>query len=166
MLLQRASKGKLMNGETRNTMVVASLILAMTAGMRILLWLEPAPPPAAALRPLTAEGGQPVRQVLIRYAAQGDADAGDVNCYVLPDGSWDWRASGPDVNIAVVPSASAGLPATQSRALLEVLEGVQAAAGGKLQVRLHPSSDVRQHSGLPPQARELRELLVRKGKIE
>jgi hypothetical protein len=157
------SEGRLVNNDTRNTKVVVCLILAATAGMQILLWLEPSEKPAAALVPLMAAGGVPVEDVLISYTAQGEAGA---DCLILADGTRDGRPGGPHVSVAVVPSNAPGLPVAQSKALLELLENMQAGAGGKLRVRLHPRSDVRWQPGLPPAARDLRELLVRKGKIE
>ena len=172
MLLRRASEGQLMNGDTRNTKVVVCLILAMTAGALLLLLLEPRPAPAdvSATVPLTARAGTPVEDVLIEFAAPDAGAARNADCLILPDGTCDWRAdglSGPRVRLAVVGSNANGLPDEQKRSLLAVLDNLrQGRAGRMLRVRLHPGFDARLRPVLPPEVRDLCDLLVRKGMIE
>ena len=163
-----------MNGEARNTQVVVCLILAMTIGAGILLWLEPKPtiPGAGMVRvtpatPLMATGGIPVEEVTIRYALPRDGRAESADCAILPDGSCLWRADSPRVHLVVYGSQSDKLSAAQKKSLLAALGSMTLGRGGKLvQVRLDADSDVRREPGLPPQARDLCELLLRKGMID
>ena len=168
MLLLRASEGELMDGDTRNTKVVVWLILAMTAGAAILLWLEPGPNRPTTAPPLTAIDGMPVEDVVVRFADAGSADVRNADCVILPDGRWDWRPNGPHVSLVVVGSDDPGeLADPQKRLLLSVLGGMTQGRGGDVvRVRLHPDSDTRARPELPRQARELREFLVWKGLIE
>ena len=157
-----------MDGDTRNTKVVVWLILAMTAGAAILLWLEPGPDRTATAPPLTAVDGMPVEDVVVRYADAGSADVRTADCVILPDGRWDWRPGGPHVDLVVVGSGTPDkLAGDQKRLLLSVLSGMtQARDGEVVSVRLDPDSDARAKPELPQQARELCEFLVWKGLIE
>jgi hypothetical protein len=158
-----------MNGETRNTKVVVCLILAMTAGARLLLWLEPRPTVAGSALPLTATGGASIDNVIVEYARLGEVGArGAEDLLILPDGHSEGQPDGPQVRLLVVGSgASDELATAQKEALLRTLGGLaQAASAGAVNVRLDAGSDVRQTPGLPLQARDLRQLLVRKGFIE
>lgn len=163
-----------MTGETRNTRVVVCLILAMTIGAGILLWLEPRSAVSSAEvarlspgTPLMATGGIPVEEVIITYALPGDGQVENADCVILPDGSCVWRADSPRVHLVVRGSQSAKLSAAQKQSLLAALGSMTHGRGGRLvRVRLGEGSDARRQPGLPPQAHDLCELLVRKGMID
>lgn len=158
-----------MKADNRNTTVVVCLVLAMTAGARILLWLEPGSSENTAAAPLTAADGTPVEDVVISLALPGDIDQGATDCLVWPDGKCEWQARGTHVRMVVVGSAErdSALPEAQKRNLLAALGSMTQARGWALvPVRLDSASDVRCNSTLSQQAADLYALLADKGIIE
>jgi hypothetical protein len=157
-----SSEGKLVNTNTRNARVVACLILAMTAGARMLLWLEPAPAAADQLL-LAAVSGVPVEDVLIEYAQPGELPPPGA-CLIQPDGGCDPGRLGPRVHVVVVGSGQGPLPQEQKQTLLAVLRTMAWSRSGTTgaeapAIHLHPGSDA-------AQARELSEMLVAKRFID
>ncbi len=167
---QASSEGRLVNSNTRNARVVACLILAMTAGARILLWLEPAPAVADRVLPLAAVSGTPVEDILIEYAQPGDLPAPGLACLIWPDGRTDGEQRGPSVWLVVVGSDGEQLPEVQKQKLLAALGtltwGQTGSDASTLRIRLHPNSDFRGNPTLRPQARELGGMLVSKRLID
>jgi len=161
-------KGLLVNGDTRNTKVVAVLIAAMTFGALVLLSLErlqPRPPVWSPDTLLMAERGERVKDVLIEYVPAGAShDLARFDCVVHPDGRSEWRPRGPDIRLAVVGSASERLQQSQQRSLLAVLGSMSQSRGLDLaHIRLHADSDPRRCPELSSGARELSTWLARKG---
>ena len=152
--------------ETRNTRVVAFLILAITAGAVTLRWLEP---PARGWSPetlLMAERGGAIADLAIEYVGYDQPYDPAEYDGVLSNGACDWHQRGPHVRLAVIGSRSGRLDEDQTLALLSVLGSLnQARALDLSQVRLDPNSDASLNPQLPAEARELRDLLVRKGII-
>jgi hypothetical protein len=156
-----------MNNDARNTRVVVCLILAMTAGARLLLWLEPGQAKSESLPPLTAAGGIPVEAVVIEYARPDEVRTVGVDCHLLPDGSLVGSLDDPQVRVVVVGTEADELLVAQKKSLLALLGSMtQARDGDLVRVELDPASDVRRDPTLPRQAYDLLELLVRKGMIE
>lgn len=156
-----------MTGETRNTRVVAILIVSMTVGAACLLWLEM---PTRGWSPTTflmAERGRPVEDVLIEYVGpEQPFNPADYDCAVYSDGRCDWRPRQPHIRLAVVGSGGERLGQAQAGSLLAALGSMSRLRGLDLsRVRLHADSDARVDSDASPQARDLRDLLVRKGII-
>lgn len=163
-----------MTAERRNAAVVVTLILSMTIGARILLWLEPRPPrsEAADLRH-TAERATPVQEIEIACATSQD-EANALNkepysfCAIDAEGNVPpWEARGPRVRLVVVGAATDKLSDRQQQQVLATLESLNRASGRELvPVRLAPESDPQRRPDAPVAATDLRELLVRKGIIE
>jgi len=154
------------SSDARNTRVVVCLILAMTAGARLLLWLEPRPTYANAMRPLTAVGGQPIESVLIEYVPPDALPPASASVILLPDGRYHWDRLGPQVQLAVIGSEESRLPMRQKAALLALLQGMSwgRGAGGQyvVPVRLAEQSDPRLTATLAPQAHDLFQMLAAK----
>jgi len=138
----------------------------MTAGVTLLLWLEPAAPGWSRTTLLMAESARAVESVQIEYLAPGaPGAASDYDCLVMPGGQCVWRPSGPQVRLAVVGS-DGPMPEAQARQLLAVFGNLTQRHGLDLgRVWLHPGSDARLHPELPVAAHDLCALLVRKGVI-
>jgi len=154
-----------MNGDTRNTKVVVCLIVAMTVGAAMLLWLEPNVATPALTNPLAAVGGTPIEDVVIQYAPADQTPGPSAACVIPPDGTPEWHpASGPQLTLVVVGSEPASaLREEQKKTLLSVLGGLAHGASGQaVRVRLHPESDTRVNRDLPRQAEDMLELLVEK----
>ena len=164
------SEGRPVSSDARNTRVVVCLILAMTAGARVLLWLEPRPSYANAMRPLTAVDGQPIQSVQIEYVAADALPPASAGVIVLPDGRCHWDQLGPHVHVAVIGSSEAYLPMRQKAALLSLLQGISwgRGAGGQnvVPVRLSEQSDPRLVPTLPPAAHDLYQMLAAKQLLE
>jgi hypothetical protein len=160
-------KGLLVNGETRNTKIVAALIAAMTCGALILLGLEQLQPRSPVWSPdtlLMAERGERVEDVVIEYLPAGKThDPAEFDCTIHPDGRCEWRPRGPHVRLAVVGSPGGRLERAQQKVLLAVLGSMSQSRGLNLKhVRLHPDCDPQRQAGLPPAARELHAWLTGK----
>ena len=156
-----------MSNDTRNTKVVVCLILAMTAGARTLLWLEPGDRQEHAGMPLMAAGGLPVEDVLIEYTPPGEVPEPGWDCLILPSGECDWRAGGPHIRLVIKGSEGDQLSYAQQESLLAALGSMTLGRGGRLvRVELHPDADAGYNPELPDQARALGGLLVSKGIIE
>lgn len=158
-----------MKDDNRNATVVVCLILAMTAGARILLWLEPGSSEAGDATLLTAADGAPVEDVVISFALPGDINQADADCLVWPDGNCEWQARGTHVRMVVVGSddGDSPLPQAQKRNVLAALGSMTQARGWELvPVRLDGESDARRNRALPRQAADLYALLLSKGLIE
>jgi hypothetical protein len=157
------------NTNIRNARVVICLILAMTAGARILLWLEPAPAITEPLTSLTAVGGEPIEDVLIEYAPPGEP-LDDSACLIWPDGHRDGEQLGPRVRLVVVGTEKDALPEQQKHSLLTALGSIawcQSAREAEAPIiHLDRSSDPRVTKVLRTQARELYDMLVAKRFID
>lgn len=150
--------------DARNTRVVVALLLTMTAGALLLLWLEPQPPRRTGIPALMAASGTTVETVTIEYGPQREVSTAGVGCLILPSGQWDWTPDGPHLRLMVVGSGAEVLPDAQKKALLTVLSSLRLRQGDRpLRVRLQPASDVRVTPALPREARDLCDLLQRKG---
>lgn len=164
-----------MQAETRNTKVAAALIAAMTCGAIILLWLEPnvvsATRRSGGVSALALAGSTPISDILVEYGRMGDVEAGGRCCLILPDGACDAQpAGGNALRLIVVGSDTpqqTTLTDAQKRSLLALLGSINYGNGGvRTTVALDETSDARLSPDLPPQARDLCNLLVRKGFIQ
>ncbi len=158
-----------MASDKRNTLVVITLVTAMTAGLVVLLNLEKLTVPSRvnwALDPaLTARDPLSFREVEIAYAEplpdlQWDVDPDDTLCVVRPDDSdAGWSEGGPRVRMLVLGTGDGQvLGEPQKLKLLQVLSGLRADV---IPVRLAPSLALNDS----PPARDLRQFLERKGLI-
>jgi hypothetical protein len=164
-MLGTQRKGLPVNSDKRNAKTVACLIGSMTIGAALLLWFEPATPGWSSNTLLMAESARPIEEVRVEFTAP-DADAAAYDCRVLPNGQCEWRPRSPRIRLAIVGSDSPQLPRAQAETLLAVFGSLTQRHGLNLhRVWLHPASDARLHPELPAQARELCDLLTRKGII-
>jgi hypothetical protein len=174
--LLHASEGRLMTAGTRNTSVVVTLITSMTLGAAALRGLElrlvPGKPSFKGSTLLMAERGMRVAEVEVHYAPSWDAVPGlgidpegsDSVCLIDTDGSTQWAQRGPHVQLVVIGTDGRTLGEPQKRGLLGALGTLNHASGRDLvPVRLAAGSDEQFTPGLPPQAKDLRALLERKG---
>ena len=164
-----------MTAGTRNAAVVFTLILSMTVGARLLIWLEPWPekPPGHALALLMAERATPVQDVEILYAAsaaeaQALNQAPDSFCAIDPAGNPELcERRGPRIRLVMIGTGADKLADCQKLELLSTLCNLQKDNGLDLsRVRLAPESDVQRVRDLPPAAGDLRQFLVNKGIID
>ncbi len=161
-----------MTAEKRNGAVVVTLILSMTIGARLLLWLEPQVPRGGPtdIR-LTAERSTPVQEVEIMYAASpAEAktldQAPDSYCVIDPAGNLaNTETRGPRWRLVVVGSGADKLGDRQKYQLLATL-GSLVNRAEPVPVRLAPESDPQRRPDAPAPTTDLRELLVRKKFIE
>lgn len=157
-----------MHGETRNSKVVVCLILAMTIGAGILLWLEPDPGTAVLTAGMIATGDSPLTDVIVSYAPPGEVVGAGANCVILPDGRGEiWRPADACLRVALIGSdTTEALPEVQQEALLSLLDGLRRLDGDDaVRIRLDPPSTAQEDAEWPPPARELRDLLLRKGML-
>ncbi|MCK4340770.1 MAG: hypothetical protein KAY37_03495 [Phycisphaerae bacterium] len=159
-----------MAADKRNTAVVVALILSLTVGARLLLWLEPGGRYWDGKTLLMAERGTPVQEVEIAYASLEEAEetinqqGPDSVCALYPNGKLKRRLGGPRWQLIVVGSEADTLGKGQKEKLLAVLGSLNHASSQDLiRVRLAPGL---QERVLPPQAADLRELLARKELIK
>lgn len=160
-----------MNTDIRNSKVVASLIVAMTAGAGLLLWMEPTPASANPPAALTALEGSIVENVTIQFAMPGEVDRPAIDVVLKPDGTVEAaQPAGTELRLVVVGADSPkelNLPQEQQRTLLTTLMRVaETQRGREVRVHLDPTSDAKLVPQLPPQAHDLRRLLALKGLIE
>ncbi len=151
--------------ERRNARVVVALLLALVAGAAVLLWLEPPLPGWSRAAQETLDGGVPVHSVEIGYVPDSSGPAfSEYDCVIFEDGRCAWRPRGSDVRVMLVGSADGDLPPAQAGAVLAMLGDMSFGRGLDLsRVRLAPQSDPRLNESAPPPARDLRDLLTRKG---
>ena len=160
-----------MTPETRNTRVTVCLVVSMTLGAATLMWMDPGTRAPAGERDafLTAARGTPVEALVIEVVPPSQRELlSDFECVILPTGAEPvWhpdRLAARQVRVAVAGSDDGQLSDEQALVLLRVLGSLKHHRGLPLSsVRLHPDSDVRYRTDLPPQAFALRELLLRKG---
>jgi|GEM_PF-898565 len=170
-----------MAGNSRNASVVIALVVSMTLGLLMLLWLEHALVPArrdfsgSAL--LMAQRGMQVSSVDIAYAASWDdvpalgitADTTDSVCLITPDGEVQWAERGPHVRLIVIGTDGATaerLNDEQKRKLLDVLGTLSGVSGqGLVPVRFEPDHLASANSPAAAQVADLRDFLVLKGFI-
>jgi len=151
-----------MNPARRNVAVILVLIASMTLGAAVLLamesravrWSSPPTPPART--------GQRLDGVRIEYIASGRLIDDGFDCLVFADREPAWRPNGGTIRLGVVGSGDERLPARQAQQLLAVLGSMTGAGLSLDRVHLDPASDGRLHPDLPPQARDLCDLLLRK----
>jgi len=163
-----------MTADKRNTSIVVALILSMTVGAQVLLWLEPGTPRWQGDVSLIAERAIPIQEVEVVYVRpdmSDDAvlvpDDGRSLCVVSAEGQPAWSAGDPRVRLAVVGSEADRLSNEQKRTLLWALQNMSRASGRDLvPVRLAVDSDVRHNEALPVQAADLCDFLLRKQIIE
>jgi hypothetical protein len=167
-----------MTTDKRNTAVVIALILSLTVGARLLMWLEPAKPQWKANPLLMAERGAGVQEIVIAYVASSAGADERVDaylheggasslCVVYPDQRPRYWARGTSWDFLVVGSEADELEPRQKAWLLGALGSlVQPTGLERVRVRLSPDSDPELDANLPVQAVDLRELLVRKQIID
>ena len=165
-----------MTADKRNASVVIALILSMTVGAQVLLWLEPATPRWAGDTLLMAERGTAV-QVEVFYAGPEDdvvalkdaaADAGDSLCVIDPSGVVErWEPRGSRVQLVVIGSEADTLSKRQKETLLAALGTLcQDGDSDRVRVQLAAEANALESPAVPPQAADLRNLLERRGIIE
>lgn len=155
----------------RNATVVIALVVSMTIGVALLLWLEPGEHRFRGDTLLTAQRGTvPVSAIEVTCASSVEAyylaeeGGADSLCVVYPDGSlkW-WRAGSRWWVVAAVPEG-AELTAPQMQKLLGVLGRLDQLGGREtVPVRFVP---VPGGATVAEQAEALRALLVRKQLIQ
>jgi len=156
-----------MISDARNAKVLAALVLSMTLGAAVLLWLEGPPPRWAPQTLLLAETQLRITDATIEYVPPGEVVALDgYDGVITPGDGSRWEPQSGHVRIAVVGSPGDRLDESQALNLLKILGTLNRRDGLEFaRVRLDPNSDPRQRPDLPAQARELSDLLVRKGII-
>ncbi len=153
-----------MTADNRNVKVVGALIVAMTLGAAVLLFLEPYPRGWSSEPMLIAQ----TRRVLsdltvyhIPHAAAFEPSAFDGVVY--EDGRCEWRPAGGPARLAVLEGADQRMSGEQKRALLSLLYELDRNHELAMrQIRLEPYSDPRLYSGLSQHARDLCDWLVLK----
>lgn len=168
-MYEAASKDLRMSADKRNTAVVVALVLSLTVGARLLLWLEPGSPQWEGDTLLMAQRGGAVQQIDVHFADDRDAlaemyiDERDSLCVVYPNEEPKWWPGGPQVHLVVVGDHDQQLSQQQMAWVLGALGSlIQDSGQDLLPVRLADSAT---GPGLPPQAADLRSLLERKGII-
>lgn len=167
-----------MKTDKRNAVVVIALVSALTIGVRLLTWFEPRPTLYQAAPLLMASAGAPAQERIgtISYAPNAEAAlalwqgafADDTVYVVTLDGSGmvrDKQAEGGDLQIIVVGKpGETKLPRAVQERLLRVLGSLLHTdhTGAPIRFVLAEDSDHARHAELGPQARDLRDLLVRK----
>lgn len=161
-----------MKADNRNLVVVGALVGALTLGAALLLWLEPAKPRWQSDRLLRAERHVPITAVEVDYVPREAALAAleqpgpDSVCVVFPTESPAFQFGGSRLRLLVVRSDSERLSVSQQENVLATLAALAGQAPNQnLPVALAESADAARDPSLPEQARELRELLLRKGLI-
>ena len=157
-----------MTQDTRSTRVTIYLILSMTLGAALLMWLEVPTRGWAAGTYLMAERGGSIEAVTLTFVPEDQPVLrGEYDCVVRPEGAPIWDPRGDDVRhvrVAILASPEDRLTDSQAGDLMRILGSMKQQRGLDLsRVKLHPDSDDRYRPELPRQAYELRDLLVRKG---
>ena len=157
-----------MSPDTRNTIVVLLLIVSMSAGAALLLWLETPTRRWSPATLLMAERGQPVKDVLIELAGPDEAfEAAEYDCVIFPDGWCEWQPRGAHIRLLLVTPAPEPLDDAVARALLAALGSMHQLRGLDLaRVRLHPDSDAGLDPRLPTREHDMGALLARKAIIQ
>lgn len=159
-----------MTAGRRNTTIVVALILSLTVGVRLLLWLEPKAPRWQSAPLLMAERGGVVEEIEVSYALTADRaearvpERGDDGlCVVYADQRPRCWTGGPRVQVVVVGGDGSTLATPQKEWLLGVLGSlIQPTGLEHVRVRLARESDVLANPELPEPAKDLRKLLERK----
>lgn len=166
-----------MKTDKRNAVVVIALVSALTIGVRLLTWFEPRSTLYQAAPLLIASAGQPAHERIgtISYAPNNEAAqalvhgafADDTVYVVAPDGSGVVEgklAGGGALRIMVVGKpGETKLPRVLQEQLLRVLGSLlHTDHPAPIRFVLAEDSDHARHTELGPQARDLRDLLVRK----
>lgn len=156
-----------MISDARNAKVLAALVVSMTLGAAVLLMLEGPPARWSPQTLLLAETKLRVSDATIEYVPLGEVIALDGYDGVITAGDGSrWEPQSEHVRIAVVGTGGERLDESQALNLLKILGTLTSNNGLELgRVRLDPNSDPRQRPDLPAQARDLSDLLVRKGII-
>lgn len=156
-----------MNNESRNARAAGVLIAAMTMGAIVLFALEPRTTRMPRGTLLMAESGQAVEAVVIDYVPYGQPPDPDYfNCVLHADGQVEWRSHAGVVRVAIIGSDSDRLPLAQAERLLELIGQIRYSTGVPIsEVKLGSGADAVNEPQLPPQARDLHALLVRKGLV-
>lgn len=157
-----------MTPDTRNTRVVVLLMLSMTFGAALLMWLETPRLGWSESTFLMAETGSRVDEVTVFYVPPSQpVGRGEFDCVILPDQEplWDPRPGFVGrARVAVIGTGASELSAFQQQQLLNVLGSMRQQRGLPIdRVQLHPSADPRRHDDLPDEAVSLADLLARKG---
>lgn len=164
-----------MAADRRNTIVVIALILSMTIGARVLLWLEPSTPRWEGETLLLAERSRPVEDVVVSYVPPSvpleeslpDLGEDESLLMIYAEGEPYWEPRGSQVRMVVVGTEADELTHTQQATLLWAIRSMSRAARCDLiPLKLATDSDIRYNPHLPPQAVDLRDLLVRKRIID
>ncbi len=156
-----------MAADKRNALVVVALVAAMTLGGQLLLWLEPGKPRWEADAALIASRETPIDEVTIALVDRTSADSAlqsarpESICVVYPDAVPQYAEAGSHLLVLVVQGDDEQLAVDQKKHLLGALGSVLQRGRGAA-VRLDAASDPTLTQGVPNQARDLRELLVRK----
>jgi hypothetical protein len=167
-----------MSSGRRNTSIVATLIVSMSAGAVVLRGLEkrlvPGKPHFKGSTLLMAQNALRVAEVEIDYVPPGEgpdalgieSDSGDSMCLITGEGPPDWIQGGPLVRVVVLGTEDEAEWNARRRVLLGTLGTLNQASGQDLvPVRLGAGSDIHLTPGLPTQAADLRALLELKGII-
>jgi hypothetical protein len=166
-----------MAADKRNTSVVVALIVSMTVGAQVLLWLESWMAPERlhweGQTLLTAASATPVSEVELFLTAApvdvqavGNEYAPDSICVIESADRVRWIPRGTVVRLIVVADGPDVLSDGLKAMLLRVLDNMHQAGPHAVPVALAPECDPRLDSELPPTAHDLRALLVRKGFID
>jgi hypothetical protein len=167
-LLVKHAKRKESRSDTRNARIVGTLIGSLTVGAALLLWLEPrgvSGRTGASL--LMMENQTPIEDVTIDFASADERfDETQFDCILQPDRPATWHPTGTSIHVLLVGSGGDRLQESQAAELLRFLGLLSTERGLDLgRVRLSEESDWRHAPGLPLEARDLADLLVRKGFI-
>lgn len=161
-----------MTRDSRNTRVTVCLVLSMTLGAAVLMWLQPSAVgwPRDAL-PMMAERGGVVEAVTIEWITPEILAADYATDCVIRPGSeladWHPRSGLRELRISLVQARDGRLDPAQAQTLLRVLGTMRYARELDLRsVSLHPDSDPTRRRGLTRDAHELRDLLTRKGILQ
>lgn len=159
------TKRKDSRNDKRNARIVGTLIGSLTVGAALLLWLEPrgvSGRTAAAL--LMMENQVAIEDVTIDFASANERfDETQFDCILHPDGRATWQPAGESIHVLLIGSGGDRLPEAQAAELLRLLGVLSGERGLDLsRVRLSEESDWRHAPGLPLEARDLADLLVRK----
>jgi hypothetical protein len=165
-----SSEGRLMNPDSRNAIVVVALTGAMTLGALTLSALAPNPSrPRQIEGLLTAQHGAEYEAVRIEFVPDlQQTDRNEFDCLIFADPDRPhWEPKSTHLRVGVAATGHERMPDDQKRTLLEALASIEGVTRTRpLRVMLDPGSDYRVNSSVPPEARDLCELLVLKAYIE
>ena len=151
--------------DQRNARIVGTLIGSLTIGAGVLLWLEPRGVSGRTRASLLMMENQPaIEDVTIEFAGADERyDETVFDCILHPDGRVTWQPSSTSLRVLLVGSGGEHLAEAQAGELLRLLGLLSSERGLDLRrVKLSEESDWRHAPGLPLEARDLADLLVRK----